>query len=120
MPVPCEFKKELLYVYGVTRVRSAIFQLKLLQSSGPFNRGFGVCFNVSTEARGFPLCHRLLIENWEHYSGDPVFPVPHPTKTPSQAFQDARISKWSRNTDYGKKRWEFVDYLIASLEECIK
>lgn len=120
MPVSNEFRQEVIHVYGIDSILRAIAGLKLLRDSGPFNRDFGVCANVSKATARFPLCHRLLVENWEHYSGDPVFPVPHPTKTPAQAFQDACINKWSRNTDYSKKRWEFLDYLIASLEECIK
>jgi hypothetical protein len=120
MPVPYKLKQEVLDIYGPDKISHVIAELKLIKTRGPFDTRFGICGNVSKESKRFPLCHRLLSENWEHFSGHSLFPVPHPIKAPSIAFADSRISKWSKNTSYGKKRWEFLDYLIDSLEECIK
>lgn len=52
-----------------------------------------------------------LMRQWPKYSGDPEFPVPHPSKEASEAYLGC-ADKWSKRSAYGRARWELLDYLI--------
>lgn len=50
------------------------------------------------------------------YSGAPVFPIPAPNGgCPSDAFYD-HPDLWDISTEYGRSRWEAIDYLLSLLE----
>lgn len=55
-------------------------------------------------------------EKWPHFSGDPMYPIPHPHKRdlyPIHAYEQAK-NKWSGA--YGALRYELLDFLISRLE----
>ena len=81
--------------------RSVIDQLRLLgtgQMELDVQRGLGVqrglCIFLYVDCRRRDLKDMLLevVCQWPGYSGDPLFPVPHPSKSPCKAY--AREQAW--------------------------
>lgn len=49
------------------------------------------------------------------FSGCPHYPVPHPTDSPGTAF--ILYKHWNKDTEYGRNRYHFLDWLIAEYEK---
>lgn len=67
-----------------------------------------------------PLFNLVDVRQWSLYSGDPIFPIPHPTKTPKIAYLHTD-NMWNSdpedadNTQYAKNRRLFTAWLAAQL-----
>ena len=72
----------------------------------------GICSNLKTI--GLRSEFRCLASEWPKYSGSLGFPVPHP-KGPEEAYFNIS-NVWDRRTEYGKLRWELLNWAIAKLE----
>lgn len=55
-----------------------------------------------------------IFSTWEHYSGQPDFPVPHPTLSPYLAYMNTE-NRWDRDTEYGALRWNLLAHVIRNL-----
>lgn len=80
----------------------------------------GLCYNmdyVDGNATALPdkfLCRKLW-KLWDKYSGYEAYPVPHPIHRASFAYHNTR-EKWDTSTEYGRNRWELLNYLIDQVE----
>lgn len=59
-----------------------------------------------------------LVKYWPKYSGNKLYPVPHPTLHPRTAYDNC--SKWDKRTQYGKDRWELLQFIIKHIEDELK
>ena len=59
-----------------------------------------------------------LFKQWPGFSGNGLYPVPHPTMRPGAAFTAADIQRnmWNSDQPYGAARIRLLDWLIARLE----
>lgn len=53
---------------------------------------------------------------WELYSGDRNYPVPHPEHRPDHAY-GLTYNKWDMDTEYGKNRMKLLEFLISKAKE---
>lgn len=102
--------------------------LKRLRDEGPTLPLFGICRNfawtLGTCAEGREpsdegehqamLYIREAAEAWPKHSGDVLFPVPCEDEYPEEAYDTFAL--WDRETQYGRDRYELLDFLIAQLE----
>ena len=55
-------------------------------------------------------------KRWVHYSGNANYPVPASSgASAKEAFY--LLPRWDSTTEYGRLRWELLDYLIVTLTE---
>lgn len=54
--------------------------------------------------------------DWELYSGDRNYPVPHPEQRPDHAY-GLNYNKWGMDTEYGKNRMKLLEFLISKAKE---
>lgn len=85
---------------------------KLRDNPSKIRKHLGICSNLKPielkrEFRG-------LASEWPKHSGSLSFPVPHP-KGPDKGYFEA-TNVWDRRTEYGKLRWELLNWAIATLE----
>ena len=57
-----------------------------------------------------------LTYKWPGFSGIRDYPVPHPTKSPRDAYAETE-NKWNRRTKYGRARWDLLEFYISKLEK---
>lgn len=76
---------------------------------------YGICGLIDAEYRH--ICGSLW-RSWEHYSGNPSFPVPSTAMSPAIAYWQCK--RWSKKSKYGQMRYKLLDYLIEQLEVKIK
>lgn len=82
----------------------------------PFKRSTGVCsqfFNVY--GKNVLSCLGVEFKDYPKFSGDRNYPVPHPTVSPSKAFRI--YNHWDKTTEYGRNRYDFLDWLIKEFEK---
>lgn len=92
--------------------------LKHLKENGPSDESDGICAHVLDEAE---YLLQQMFCCWSKYSGSPSYPVPsdHPDYGAYSAYVDLHyLDKWNRDTQYGRDRWELLDFLIEFLEDC--
>lgn len=77
-------------------------------------KAYGICKRIDEDQR--LICERIWV-NWEHYSGNPVFPVPSGNMPHIAYF---KYKRWSKKSKYGQMRYKLLDYLIEQLEFKIK
>ena len=82
-------------------------ELKKLKISGPTDVTKGICSNVSDDLAE-------LFEKWPEFTGDSLFPVPHPQYTPHDAYMKTH-DLWIG--EYGEARKRLLDFCIAELEK---
>ena len=91
-------------------------------------RGRGICTLVSTalceqahmDQDDVENCMELmksLWKRWPEYSGERMYPVPHPSASAWEAFGTSW--KWTRLTRYGRARRRLLDWLIQRTEGTI-
>lgn len=91
-------------------------QLKEMQEAGPKDSTLGIC-QVNTFVTKPYL--KEIWENWPKYSGMSLYPVP---EFEGQRGKEARnsfyktILLWDRNTEYGRNRWELLEWLIEEIQ----
>lgn len=56
---------------------------------------------------------------WPKFSGNIEYPVPHPELNPYTAYNEAR-NLWDRDTEYGRNRWDLLEFIIAEIEKEIQ
>ena len=74
------------------------------------------CFTSSTES-----CEmRHLMSLWPKFSGRAFYPVPSvdPSGSPDGIYHACR-DMWNQETEYGKLRWELLEFCIQRLEDRI-
>lgn len=94
---------------------------------GPKDRSMGICGNVCRaiesqhpDADFTTMCLKLARDHWtlwEHYSGDRNYPVPSEEARGHHSAESrfyVRDDMWTGA--YGAKRWELVEYLIATIK----
>lgn len=60
-----------------------------------------------------------LLEGWPKFSGDESYPInSDKNEYPKVEYINASLSVtlWDKNTEYGKLRWELLEYLIEELK----
>ena len=90
--------------------------LRILRQCGPINTRYGICWNLQLVLRAHsqPTGSRdgvllaLLWEDWEHYSGNHVYPV--------RWVKDGTMAPQPWQGLQQELRFELLDYLIAKLE----
>ena len=90
-----------------------------IRDQGPDHADAGIC-RCATLLVGWDCSHHIQVAayEWPKHSGLPAYPVPSTTATSARtAYWYALDSgtMWRRNTEYGKLRWELLDYLIEKL-----
>ena len=67
----------------------------------------GICFGLETQlAAEF----KALLQGWPDYSGDPEYPIPHPT-LPARAAYITVEDLWSG--EYGRKRLQAIEWVLG-------
>lgn len=63
---------------------------------------------------------RSLMSCWQKFSGKDFYPIPspNPSKTPHEYFHECH-DMWNQETEYGKLRWELLEFCIQRLEDRI-
>lgn len=89
--------------------------LNKIKNFPPISDQSGICKLIKQEYRN--ICSFIWV-NWEHYSGNPTFPVPSTAMSPAIAYW--RCKRWSKKSQYGQMRFKLLDYLIEQTELKIK
>lgn len=80
------------------------------------NYVYGICSTLSK-----PSLFLRYARRWARFSGDPIYPVPHPEYEPQPAYTYAAAKRgpyfWDKRTEYGQARWELLDFVINQLEQ---
>jgi hypothetical protein len=84
-----------------------------IRDNGPDDEDLGICFSLMEFGYHGEL-HG--VESWPKFSGNSTYPVPETSKTPGRAFFEIR-NMWDNNTEYGRNRWELLDFLIDYIEK---
>lgn len=63
---------------------------------------------------------RNLMSFWQKFSGKDFYPVPSPIpgKTPHAYFHEC-VDMWNQETEYGRLRWELLEFCIQRLKDRI-
>jgi hypothetical protein len=83
-------------------------ELLYLKERGPRDRANGICANIT---KGYELQLMKLFKMWPKFSGSLLYPVPHSGIGASLAYNTIQ-DLWDKSTEYGRDRWEFLDFLI--------
>ncbi len=64
---------------------------------------------------------RRLMSYWPKFSGKDFYPIPSPVpnKTPHGYFHECH-DMWNQETEYGKLRWELLEFCIQRLGDQLK
>lgn len=82
------------------------------RDSGEFYPPGGICDGLDLGDADYDVL-RDLMEAWPAGTGDRIFPVPHPTKTPVEGFYDCDAQEmWSPEFEYARNRLSLLDWLI--------
>lgn len=96
---------------------SLLDELKPIKEYGPRYPDFGICHQLTLPA------HRkvftLLVPQWPKFSGDAIFPIPCPKGGFAEEAYYAHTygQMWDKGGEYGRLRWELLDWCIAELEK---
>lgn len=78
----------------------------------------GICLNFKMHCKSdwklekaFIVGSEKAYAEWEFFTGDKSFPVPHPSMQPATAYMTC-TRHFDRRTTYGKARILLLDYLI--------
>lgn len=104
-----------------TRVQELMLKHLLeIQADGPKDPNFGICHLINRE---LPFAHGevmteldILFTSWPKFSGDPMYPVPHPEQSADEAYLLTKGSMWRKPDEYGQNRWALLDHLIVQLQ----
>lgn len=96
------------------KVLEALLKIKKV---GPRFQDDGICANIVLENGSSLTAIIDLVREWPHYSGNALFPI-HTNKKLSPMWQfDTTYNHWDHNTNYGRRRWQLVNYLIRELRK---
>lgn len=99
----------------MTKLERLLKELKKLQAGDITFRKEGICYNVSSS--GVSCLQKAWVQ-WPKYSGTQWFPVPSPSAVFPVVSSYYTYTKWDKDTEYGKLRYELVDFLIEFFEDC--
>lgn len=90
-----------------------------LETISPFRRNLdGICSIIYSEKDETDLLFKHIASYWPEHSGQPNYPVPHPERSPRDAYMSANEDEmWSRDHPYGAARWRLIEFCIAELEK---
>ncbi len=91
-------------------------QLKELQEAGPKYPTLGICQVSTLETRPY---FREIWEKWPKYSGISRFPVPEFEGQQGKEAEDSFYKThllWDKNTEYGRNRWELLEWMIKEIQ----
>lgn len=81
------------------------------------DNGVGICENT-----GIQTIPSKLLKTWDKYAMDYIYPVPSPDAgiTAEEKYvKEARANNlWNKNTEYGKLRYELLDFIEEYLKDC--
>lgn len=85
----------------------------------------GICNNVAANCyfREDKIDEILMevFSHWPNFSGDIHYPVPHPRCSPMEGYEiSRRTSLWDPETEYGKARFELLEFSIKYLEKILE
>ncbi len=83
-------------------------EIKLVCSPLDIGNAFAWASMVAT-------CIKIMLKHPES-TGSAGFPIPHPTLSPHNAFNEIS-NLWDKRTIYGKRRLAMCDYVADKLEE---
>lgn len=91
----------------------------------PHKKQFAICCRVSEFIYDYDVNYRcinawvnILMAQWPKHSGDDLYPVPHPTMSPCDAWCDVNnTDRWDPETEYGRNRRELCAYLATRLRD---
>lgn len=91
--------------------------LQDIKKNGPSVKSFGICANVH-RALGNPGQEELkdLMAEWPKFSGRRAYPIGIEGIDPAWSFLFVK-NYWDKETEYGRLRWELLDFLITMLEQ---
>lgn len=91
-------------------------ELLRMPAGKPRTINTGICdqisFTLSGTFHGYIL--KPIVMQWQYYSGNIIFPIAHPTLSAVDAY--CKCELWDKNTEYGRRRYELLDLLIARCE----
>lgn len=93
---------------------------RIINEKKPIDRNYGICSNITSTDTDRKVIKTILAD-WDKFSGDKSFPIPHKMLNPYKAYSKA-ISKnnmWDKRTIYGKNRWEALHYVIEELKKLV-
>lgn len=77
-----------------------------------FDPGVGICHNLSLSEAGRAALDDL-IARWPAGTGNRIYPVPHPSDDPRQAYLfTPAYEKWNPRYEYARNRLALLDWLI--------
>lgn len=82
------------------------------------NKNFGLCENLNLFVIS-SLFNLSFYRNFDIYTGEPAYPIPHPTTCPIAAY-DLCYPKYDRRTEYGRNRYKYLLHIIDTLEHIIQ
>lgn len=86
-----------------------------------FKNMFGETWGLEDAYQQGGKCFKILehlMRHWKYYSGNNAYPVPSTVrnKTAAEMYTNANKSKhWSKTDNYGRMRYNLVNWLIACL-----
>lgn len=92
--------------------------MKRLRENGPESRHLGICWNLqhatTYQGDGYYAYGAVsdLAVGWPKHRGNPAFPVP-------QSVGMNLTDVWDLDTQYGRDRWELLDWIIERAEESL-
>lgn len=119
---------------GVTALEAIESSLISLRSRGPSRADMGICANLDDELEqlGFGCYEECAFswregafEIWPKFSGMLGWPVPSaesvPSADPMKTYYSASDagSLWDETTEYGRLRYELLDFLIEQIKKDI-
>ena len=124
--------------YGQSRRRLLDFMIKVtelkiwmrdtLRNLPPdYTSKFGICSYLTENApdnigeTDWLLCKSIyyqLFRSWNLFTGNLLYPVPHPFMAPKIAYQRTPAVKlWSHTHSYGQNRWALIGHMIKELSD---
>ena len=102
-------------------IKSGILDCRCWGICSNFKNMFGETWGTSDSYEKGEKCFKILehlMRHWKHYSGSITYPVPSTIKgrTAAEVYNNANKSKlWSKTGNYGRMRYNLVNWLIACL-----
>ena len=93
---------------------------KLSVGEGIIEKSYGLCYHLECVGGWYPFGELIegIFEQWEEYSGDEDFPVPHKTLSCAAAFY--RCSEKMYEGEYGEARKRLAGFTADKLKEIEK
>lgn len=103
-------------------IKLAVKILKKLgkKDSTPQSKRVGICALFTIQAAFFSLKdlpnYDNIVRKWQHFSGNPLFPIPHKSENPANAYLGVH-DLWAG--EYGEMRRKFARYLAREYQKML-